>query len=171
MTPNPHLIAEIREKKILDVCCGGRMFWFNKHNPDVLFLDRRVVQPEKVGKGRNARIFSCLPDKVSDFRNLNEESNKYYLVVFDPPHLKSFGRNSYMAKKYGTLDKDTWREDLRAGFSECFRVLRPNGILIFKWNENEIPLSKILELTPEKPLFGHPSGKKQMTHWVTFVKQ
>ena len=28
-------------KEILDVCCGGRMFWFDKHNPDVLFSDIR----------------------------------------------------------------------------------------------------------------------------------
>lgn len=164
-------IEKIENKKILDVCCGGRMFWFDKHNPDVLFLDRRVVQPEMVGSGKNARMFSCLPDRVADFRNLKgEKSNSYYLVVFDPPHLKSFGRKSYMAKKYGTLDQKTWKYDIGAGFSECFRVLKPNGVLIFKWNENEIPLKKILELAPIKPLFGHPSGKKSMTHWVAFMK-
>lgn len=22
----------------IDVCCGGRMFWFDKHNPDVFFM-------------------------------------------------------------------------------------------------------------------------------------
>ena len=25
-------------KKIIDVCCGGRAFWFDKNNPDVEFL-------------------------------------------------------------------------------------------------------------------------------------
>lgn len=75
-----------------------------------------------------------------------------------------------MKDKYGELDKDTWREDLRAGFAECFRVLKPEGVLIFKWSEFDIPLKEILALTPEKPLFGHRSGKQQKTHWVTFIK-
>jgi len=26
-------------------------------------------------------------------------------------------------------------------------------------------------LTEHKPLFGHPSGKAQKTHWVTFMKR
>jgi hypothetical protein len=27
------------DKPILDPCCGGKMFWFNKNNPHVLFCD------------------------------------------------------------------------------------------------------------------------------------
>lgn len=49
------------------------------------------------------------------------------LVVFDPPHLNKLGKSSWMAKKYGVLGLD-WKEDLRRGFSECFRVLGPMGI-------------------------------------------
>jgi SAM-dependent methyltransferase len=75
-----------------------------------------------------------------------------------------------MADKYGQLDKKTWPDDLRAGFAECFRVLRPEGVLIFKWSEFDIPLRDVLALTPVKPLFGHPSGKAQKTHWVAFMK-
>ena len=74
-----------------------------------------------------------------------------------------------MAAMYGVLDK-TWKEDLQKGFAECFRVLKPDGVLIFKWCEYEIPLREVLALTPFKPLFGHPSGKMQKTHWVTFMK-
>jgi len=159
------------EKLILDVCCGGRMFWFDKKNPNALFLDRRTVQPMMVGKGKNARIFSCLPDKVMDFRQLDIPSRSFKLVVFDPPHLNSLGHSgkSYMAQKYGALDKN-WREDIKKGFAECFRVLKKNGVLIFKWNEHDIPLKEILKLTPERPLFGHPSGKASKTHWVCFMK-
>lgn len=29
------------DKLILDACCGSRMFWFDKHNPLVLFVDKR----------------------------------------------------------------------------------------------------------------------------------
>jgi hypothetical protein len=59
---------------------------------------------------------------------------------------------------------------LRDGFAECFRVLAPSGVLIFKWTETQIPLRDILALTPEKPLFGHQSGAKARTHWCTFMK-
>ena len=71
--------------------------------------------------------------------------------------------------KDGTLAGD-WTEMLRAGFAECFRVLRPEGTLIFKWCADEIPVSRILALTPERPLFGHKSGKNSKTHWVAFLK-
>lgn len=157
-------------KNILDVCCGGRMFWFDKKNPRVLFLDRRTVTPMTVGKGRNAREFSCQPDEVMDFRDLKIKTNSFSLVVFDPPHFTTLGKKSYMAQKYGSLDKNSWRDDLRKGFAECFRVLKKDGVLIFKWNEHDIPLREVLKLTPVKPLFGHPSGKAQKTHWVAFMK-
>lgn len=29
------------KKIILDACCGSRMFWFDKKNPNVLFIDNR----------------------------------------------------------------------------------------------------------------------------------
>jgi len=156
--------------KILDVCCGGRMFWFNKNHPDVLYVDKRVMPPKIVGSGKDLRIRKCLPDQVMDFRNLDLPDSSFNLVVFDPPHL-FLGENSYMAQSYGALDKQTWREDLTKGFSECFRVLKSDGVLIFKWNEADILLKEILKLTDQEPLFGHPSGKAQKTHWVTFMKK
>ena len=157
-------------KEILDVCCGGRMFWFDKKNPNVLFVDKRTTQPHIVGNGKDARVRSCLPDKVMDFRKLDLPDNQFSLVVFDPPHFTSLGENSYTAQTYGRLDPKTWKQDLAKGFKECFRVLKPNGVLIFKWNEYDILLKDILALTPIKPLFGHPSGKMQKTHWVCFIK-
>lgn len=146
------------------------MFWFDKQNPEALFLDRRVVKPHSVGKGRNARIFSCQPDKVMDFRALDLPDKSFSLVVFDPPHFKNAGKKSYMAQKYGVLDKNTWRDDLRLGFAECFRVLKKNGVLVFKWNENQIPIADVLALTEKRPLFGHRSGKALGTHWICFIK-
>ncbi len=73
-----------------------------------------------------------------------------------------------MFKKYGGLKK-TWQDDLRDGFKECFRVLQTDGVLIFKWNENQIKVSDVLLLTDKKPLFGHPSGKASNTHWLCFM--
>ncbi|MBM3071685.1 DUF977 family protein [Lelliottia sp. RWM.1] len=80
------------------------------------------------------------------------------------------GESAWMGKKYGRLNKKTWRADIRAGFKEAFRVLRPHGVLIFKWNETQIPVSQILALTDAKPAIGQRTGKNDKTHWISFVK-
>lgn len=80
------------------------------------------------------------------------------------------GQSAWMGKKYGRLNKKTWRSDLRVGFKEAFRVLRPHGVLIFKWNETQIPVSQILALTDVKPAIGQRTGKNDKTHWIIFVK-
>lgn len=51
-----------------------------------------------------------------------------------------------------------------------FRVLKPNGTLIFKWNEHEIRVREILALTDQKPLFGNRCGKTAKSHWIVFMK-
>lgn len=56
------------------------------------------------------------------------------------------------------------------GFAECFRVLRPNGTLVFKWNEDEVSVKEILSLTPQKPLYGSRYGKHFKSHWIVFQK-
>ena len=160
---------------VLDVCCGGRAMWFDKRDKRGLFVDVRnetIVREDmtrKDGTPWRGWTINVNPDKVADFTALPLPDNTFALVVFDPPHAE-FGSGSYMAKQYGTLRGKDWRTMLRDGFSECFRVLRPEGVLIFKWCEEDIPLREILALTPERPLFGHKSGKQQKTHWVTFMK-
>lgn len=150
---------------VLDACCGSRMFWFDRNNPLAMFVDKREEE-HILCDGRGLKI---APDKVADFTNLPFPDETFYLVVFDPPHLTSLGANSWMAKKYGRLFGD-WKTDLRAGFEECFRVLKLNGTLIFKWNESDVKLNDVLELTPVKPLFGHTTGRQAKTIWVTFMK-
>jgi SAM-dependent methyltransferase len=153
------------DKEILDVCCGAKMFWFDKNNPDVLFCDIR--QEEHIlCDGRKLEI---KPDMVMDFRNLEFPDNHFKLVVFDPPHLTNPGQNSWMAKKYGRLDKE-WREYLKRGFDECWRVLKQDGILIFKWSERNIKVSEILNVVERTPLFGHKTTQHS-THWLCFMKR
>lgn len=106
------------------------------------------------------------PDIVADFRNIPFPDESFYLVVFDPPHLIRAGANSWLAKKYGILE-DTWQEDIRKGFNECMRVLKRNGTLAFKWNEDQIKLSEILKIIDYRPLFGNRRSK---THWLIFMK-
>jgi len=156
-------------RPVLDVCCGSRAFWFDKQDGRTLFLDkRRCVLPRTHSDSPRAPVV-IEPDIQCDFTNLPLPSATFSLVVFDPPHLINTIGNGNVAKYYGVLPSD-WREELRKGFAECFRVLKPNGTLIFKWNECRIPVREILALTPEKPLFGHKTGKLSQTHWVAFLK-
>ena len=142
------------------------MFWFDKNNPDVLFADIRELEYEvNRGTKEQPRIEqkSISPDIIVDFREMPFEDDTFRMVVFDPPHLNQLGKTSYMAKNYGVL-LPTWETDLKAGFDECMRVLQPFGTLIFKWNEHQIPTSKILSLIPYKPLFGHTTGRQAKTN-------
>ncbi len=152
-------------KSVLDPCCGSRMFWFDPNNPAVAFGDIRNEEHVLC----DGRTLNINPDVPLDFRNLPFKDGNFKLVVFDPPHLKHAGKKSWIAAKYGVLSED-WREDIKQGFSECFRVLANEGVLIFKWNEIQIKTSEILSLTGRKPLFGHKSGKRSGTHWICFMK-
>lgn len=163
------------EKRILDPCCGSRMMWSDRGNQDVVFGDCRSerisVTDRSHGKKDGVRELEIRPDTLMDFRNLPFEDERFYLVAFDPPHLLRAGPKSWLAAKYGKLS-DNWQADLKAGFSECMRVLKPNGTLVFKWNETQVKIAEVLELAkPYKPLFGHLSGRKGLTHWLVFMKE
>jgi hypothetical protein len=159
--------------RVLDPCCGGRMMWFDPQHPDALFGDCRAetltVTDNSRGNASGTRTIHIEPDTLLDFRTLPYPDGQFKLVVFDPPHLVHAGKRSWLAAKYGRLS-DNWRDDLRSGFRECFRVLDGDGVLIFKWNETQVKVREVLALTPCPPLFGHISGKKSGTHWIVFMK-
>lgn len=153
-------------KPILDVACGSKMFWFDKHNPNVEFCDKREVPYHEYYPNRYLEV---KPDTICDFTNLPFEDKSYKLVVFDPPHLDSVGSSSFTYLKYGRLEGN-WPQMIHDGFEECMRVLDDYGVLIFKWSEIQIPLKKVLEAIGREPLFGHRSGKNMNTHWMAFMK-
>lgn len=161
------------QPRVLDPCCGSRMMWFDRQHPDVVFGDRRsevlTVTDRSHGHTNGTRTLCIEPDVLLDFRDLPYADGAFSLVAFDPPHVVRAGPKSWLAAKYGKLGSD-WRDDLRQGFSECFRVLAANGVLVFKWNETQIKVREVLELAPAKPLFGNTSGKKAGTHWYVFIK-
>jgi tRNA G10 N-methylase Trm11 len=153
-------------KTILDACCGSRMFWFDKKNPNVEFCDNREIQRHEYYKNRYLEI---KPDTICDFTNLPFPDKSFKLAVFDPPHLISAGQTSWIVLKYGKLDKN-WPQMIHDGFWECMRVLDDYGTLIFKWSEVQIPLRDVLKAINATPLFGNRSGKHNNTIWLAFMK-
>lgn len=161
------------DKPVLDATCGSRMIWFNKNNEFAVFVDKRELDDEAIwtsGDGKVTRYCSIHPDIIADFTCLPFEDNTFYHVVFDPPHLIQGGDNAWMVKKYGKLNKDTWKQVLHDGFLECMRVLKPYGTLIFKWNETQIPVKDVIAAIGARPLYGNRSGKQGKTHWMAFIK-
>jgi hypothetical protein len=165
--------GERTERAVLDPCCGSRMMWRDRKNPDVVFGDLRsetiTVTDRSHGNSAGTRTLRIEPDVLIDFRALPYADGSFKLVAFDPPHLVRAGPKSWLAAKYGKLGND-WREDLRRGFAECFRVLSADGVMVFKWNETQVKVAEVLALTPIAPLFGHLSGRKGLTHWLVFMK-
>lgn len=164
------------EKKILDVTCGNRTIWFQKIEPHTIYCDQRDEEwYGEFGKALNAqgkkkkRHLQIHPDVQCDFTQLPFEDNTFSLVVFDPPHIKNLSEDSWMRKAYGSLD-DGWQHMIHDGFHECMRVLKQDGVLIFKWSDVSISTRDVINAIGVEPLFGHRSGKKMNTHWMCFMK-
>jgi 23S rRNA G2069 N7-methylase RlmK/C1962 C5-methylase RlmI len=149
-------------KTIIDVCCGSKMFWFSKNHPQAVYMDIRELE-DTLCDGRKLII---KPDIIGDFKDIPFPDNTFKLAVFDPPHLVKAGEKSWLAKKYGILPQD-WKNEIKQGFDECMRVLEPHGILIFKWNEDQIKTKEVLSAIGQLPLFGDRRAK---THWMVFMK-
>lgn len=147
--------------------------WFDKADPRATFGDRRsetiTVTDNSKRNASGTRTLQIEPDTLMDFRALPFADGTFRLIAFDPPHLVHAGPRSWLAAKYGKLSQD-WRDDIRQGFAECFRVLASEGVLVFKWNESQVKVREVLALTPHQPLFGQVSGRAGMTHWLTFMK-
>jgi len=159
-----------KNKFILDATAGYRMMWFNKKHPNCIYLDQR---PE------------CEPDIVGDFRDLKQFPDETFrLIVFDPPHLlkKKGVQPMNLERCFGVLRAETWQSDLKHGFAECWRVLKPHGVLIFKWTNYSVSSDKILQLLSVKPLFYQVSASRDrksrhgkrvrlvQTLWFCFMK-
>jgi hypothetical protein len=83
----------IASPRVLDPCCGSRMWWFDRGHPDALFCDRRreelTVTDRSHGNADGTRTLRIDPD------------GSFKLVAFDPPHLFRAGPKSWLAAKYG----------------------------------------------------------------------
>ena len=122
------------------------------------------------------------PDHVCDARKLPFEDGAYDLIVFDPPHM-AIGPQAQMAKAYGSYGAGEIRLLVRQAADELHRVLRPDGLLAFKWTErsdcNKMSLKTVVGLLHGfRPLFGHKVAERRFnsrsrsssTYWVLLVK-
>jgi SAM-dependent methyltransferase len=145
---------------ILDATCGNRMMWFDKQHKDCIYMDIRK---------------EVLPDLVADFRALPFRDKIFDLIVFDPPHQPFLNGYGIFVRKFGALQSKTIHIDLYKAAKELFRVLKCNGILIVKWNTHDYRLEKLLQLFPERPLFGQKTAFRtkhaSSTYWLTFRKE
>ena len=82
-------------KTILDACCGGKMFYFDKHDERVLFQDIRNVSTHLC----DGRSFEVNPDIQADFTNMPYEDKSFSLIkecwkVKDGRYVRKFERKS-----------------------------------------------------------------------------
>jgi len=146
--------------KILDATSGNRAMWFDKNCPLATFIDlREEVKPEIVMDCTN----TTFPDYSFD------------LIVFDPPHV-NVGATSQMGQSYGHFTTAEIKELVRKAFEEFYRILKDNGIVIFKWNDHDTKLGTVLDLADPffAPLFGQKVASRtkhsSSTYWVCLCK-
>ena len=142
--------------------------WFDKKNEDVVFCDKRIHTSGYIKQQPN---FSIIPSVQCDFRYLPFKDCSFHLISFDPPHITDVSLFSIMGKKYGTINSNTWESDLKMGVDECFRCLKPNGTLVFKWNEARISIKDVISAIGRSPMFGHTTAKSGKTKWMCFMKE
>lgn len=75
-------------KHILDPCCGSRMFWFDKQNPDVVFADNRYVNTTLC----DGRELVIEPDMEMDFRDMPFPDNTFDKVIEELREMQSHSK-------------------------------------------------------------------------------
>lgn len=151
-------------REILDACCGGRHWWWEKDHPLAVYMDKRQAPPGSLDHRPN---WECRPDIVGDFRAMPFDDETFNLVLFDPPHIVRDNPHSRTATTYGALSPDGEQRDLRDGFEECWRVLVPGGTLVFKWSGS---VKRVEPHFPAMPIVGTRSPRGGQTRWFVFYK-
>ena len=108
-------------KPILDACCGGKMFYFDKNDPAFCFKTYAV-------RKQLGRTFTVKPDVVGDFTSMDFPDNTFSMVVFDPPHLRWWGKNPEKNRQgfskqsmahFAPIGETPWPRALQNVFAFC----------------------------------------------------
>jgi len=165
-TPSLHALFDLAgPREILDACCGGRMWWWDKAHPLAVYMDERIAPP---GSRPDRPRWEIKPNLLGDFRAMPFEDEAFRLVLFDPPHeVRPGGIAGKVRMQYGSLRPETEEDDLRRGFSECWRVLARGGTLVFKWSGKA---ARVTPFFPAQPVVGTRWAKGDATRWFIFYK-
>lgn len=159
-------MKDITEREVLDACVGGRHWWFDKKNENIIALDIREISKGTIEVQPN---WCCEPDIIGSYANMPFDDNYFSLVLWDIPHKLKWD-SGLITTKYGYLGKE-WKETTAKGFLECWRVLKPGGTLVFKWCDLDIKVSSMLNLFPIRPIAGTITKKGvNSTYFIIFHK-
>ncbi len=155
-------------KILADLCCGSRSIWFDKEHPNAIYMDIREEEPGTLILQPN---WSVKPDIIGDYRDMVFPDEHFHLLVWDIPHILE-AKGGIMLKKYGKLGYE-WKDDVKRGFNECWRILKPFGVLLFKYADLSISVSEMLKQFPVQPIVGTRTKKsvsEKGTYWFAFMK-
>lgn len=155
-------------KVLADLCCGSRSIWWDKNHPNAIYMDIREEAPGTISLQPN---WCVKPDLIGDYRDMVFPDEHFHLLVWDIPHILE-AKSGIMLQKYGKLGS-TWQEDVQKGFAECWRILQPYGVLLFKYADLDISTTKMLAQFPETPIVGTRTKKSVNeggTYWFAFIK-
>jgi hypothetical protein len=156
----------LNDSFILDACCGGKHFWFDKNNKNTLYMDIRSVEKGSIKLQPN---WCVKPDIIGDYRDINFKDKSFKLIVWDIPH-KLKPDKGLITMKYGSLGEN-WKQDTTKAFDSIWSKLDIHGTLIFKYSDLNIPVTEMLKLFPVKALFGTKTKKSvNSTYWIVFFK-
>lgn len=157
--------------KILDATAGNKTMWYQKKHPFVVFMD---IRQGKIKDPRPDRYnyFNFNPDVLAEWQHIPFKNEVFDMVVFDPPHIfkNRDTKEGILEVRYSQFFNDNWHNILSCGIRELFRVLKSEGVFVFKWCDSYKKLEDILKLFPYPPMFGTRTGQRNKTHWVVFIK-
>lgn len=174
------------QARILDATAGLRTIWKQKTSAHILWVD---IETD----------LETPPDVLMDCTNTNFEEKRFHTIFFDPPHgwgkkpglsqtamrnRKDYENYPWKPPNWGPYygwDKYKNKQSLlifiHKAQKEFHRILQDDGVLWLKWNECNIPLSRVLpffkdwvemmriEVGSRRQTIG-----KTQTYWLLFMK-
>ena len=178
-------VYDMADKFILDATAGRRSMWYNKDNPNTIYMDKETDEDlfkrySESLQCRNRPGINITKHKTAtvhaNFKEIPYPNNSFNLIVFDPPHVITKKMSGSIQKCFGVLNPETWQSELKKGLEECMRVLKPKGVLLFKWNTFSKRVKELYPLFPSDPLFSQTTTgnnqkrNKSKTVWFCFMK-
>lgn len=170
---------------ILDVTAGNRTMWTMKDHPDIVYIDME-------------RELEFPPTILCDSRHMPFMDNTFDSAFFDPPHMwgvysrtwakpnlkqqqeilpdKKYPDPYYGIDKYGS--KTQLISYVVYTLKELRRIMKPDAILWFKWNECSVTIRSILTLFENwdeilrvrRHKLRNMKGQHE-TYWVTMIQK